>query len=153
MKQKMLKSRSNSSRKQQNQRYARSGSAVLIPMVCLVLSLTIIGELLKQSSIEHKQLIKEQYRLQSIWLADAAAQRAAVKLSHQPDYKGETWTLSPEEIGGKYPGEVFIKIDRNQKNNKLITIRTEASYPAKETARVRTIREWPFVIRDNISNN
>lgn len=140
-------SRSNISEKQQGDKTNRGGSVVLIPMICLVLSLTIIGELLKQSSIEIKQLKKEQYRLQSIWLADAAAQRAITKLSNQTDYDGEIWTLLPEDIGGKFPGEVLIEIDRSIQKNNSITIRTTASYPAKSTERVRIIREWPFQLR------
>ncbi|QDU06807.1 hypothetical protein [Gimesia aquarii] len=140
-------SRSNISEKQQGGKTNRGGSVVLIPMICLVLSLTIIGELLKQSSIEIKQLKKEQYRLQSIWLADAAAQRAITKLSNQTDYDGEIWTLLPEDIGGEFPGEVLIEIDRSIQKNNSIIIRTTASYPAKSTERVRIIREWPFQLR------
>ncbi len=150
MKQKINKSRSSISEKGQHYRTNRGGSIVLIPMICLVLSLTIIGELLKQSSIELKQLKKEQYRIQSIWLADAAAQRAITKLRNQPDYDGEVWSLLPEEIGGNFPGEVLIEIERNVQNDKSFTIRTTASYPAKVTERVRIIREWPF---DTSSNN
>lgn len=140
----MEKSRSNISEKQQGVKTNRSGSVVLIPMICLVLSLAIIGELLKQSSIELKQLKKEQYRLQSIWLADAAAQRAITKLSNQTNYDGEIWKLLPEDIGGEFPGEVLIEIDRGIQKNNSITIRTTASYPTKVTERVRIIREWPF---------
>lgn len=131
----------------------RRGTVVLVPMLCLILSLTIIGVLLKQTSIEHKQLKKEQYRLQSIWLTDAAAQRAAVKLGSQPDYHGELWRLLPEEIGGEFPGEVSIEIDRNEKNKNLITIRTIASYPIKMTERVRIIKEWPIELPNTKPNN
>lgn len=146
-------SRSNISEKQQGNKTNRAGSVVLIPMICLVLSLTIIGELLKQSSIEIKQLKKVQYRLQSSWLADAAAQRAITKLNNQTDYDGEMWSLSPEDIGGEFPGEVLIEIDRSIQKNNSMTIRTTASYPAKSTERVRIIREWPFQLRIITTNN
>ncbi|QDT94726.1 hypothetical protein [Gimesia aquarii] len=146
-------SRSNISEKRQGGKTNRGGSVALIPMICLILSLTIIGELLKQSSTEIKQLKKEQYRLQSIWLADAAAQRAITKLNNQTDYDGEMWSLSPEDIGGEFPGEVLIEIDRSIQKNNSITIRTTASYPAKSTERVRVIREWPFQLRIIATNN
>ncbi len=148
-----LKSRSKINREYQKTLCHRHGTVVLVPMLCLVLSLTIIGVLLKQTSIEHKQLKKEQYRLQSVWLTDAAAQRATVKLDSQPDYHGEIWRLLPEEIGGNFPGEVSIEIDRNEKNKKLITIRTIADYPIKMAERVRIIREWPIELASTKSNN
>ncbi len=136
-----------------NRRFYRRGTIVLIPMVCLILSLAIIGELLKQSSVELKQLKKEQQYLQAIWLADAAAQRAVENLSSQENYAGETWVLPPEEIGGRFPGEVIIEIMRDKQNDKSITIRTQASYPAKVAERVRIVREWPFEFNNTLSKN
>tara|TARA_R110002095_G_scaffold191683_2_gene169323 strand:- start:2613 stop:3074 length:462 start_codon:yes stop_codon:yes gene_type:complete len=140
-------------KRRKNNRLNRRGTIVLIPMVCLILSLAVIGELLKQSSIEIKQLKKEQQYLQASWLADAAAQRAVGKLSHQENYAGETWVLPPEEIGGRFPGEVIIEIMRDKQNDKSITIRTQASYPAKVTERVRIVREWPFKLSQTSSRN
>ena len=131
----------------------RIGTIVLLPMICLALSLAIIGELLQQTSIELKQLKKGQYHLQANWLADAGAQRAVEKLTSQQKYSGETWRLQPEEIGGKFPGEVIIQIIRSNKNNKFITIRTQASYPANAIQRVRVNRDWTFDRKDSPSNN
>jgi len=144
MKQIISKPSSISSETQQKRGVYRRGTIILIPLVCLVLSLAVIGELLKQSSLELKQLKKEQYHLQAIWLADAAAQRAIDKLNTQQDYQGETWALLPEEIGGAFPGEVIINVDRRNQTSKFITIRAQASYPATAAERVRIIREWPF---------
>ncbi len=140
-------------KKRQNSKTKRSGSVVLIPMVCLILALAIVGDLLQQTSIELKQLKKGQHHLQANWLADAAAQRAAEKLSHQQNYTGETWKVHPAEIGGTFPGEVIIEIVRTNSNSKSLTIRTLASYPANVVERVRVIREWPFELQDSSSNN
>lgn len=151
MKQIRSKPSSISSKPQQKHGVYRRGTIILIPLVCLVLSLAVIGELLKQSSLELKQLKKEQYHLQAIWLADAAAQRAIDKLSTQQDYQGETWALLPEEIGGAFPGEVIINVDRRNRNDEFITIRAQASYPATAAERVRIIREWSFEISNTSS--
>ncbi|MDF1744711.1 MAG: hypothetical protein P1V19_13530 [Gimesia sp.] len=140
-------------KKLQNSRTKRGGSVVLIPMICLILALAIIGELLQQTSIELKQLKKGQHHLQANWLADAAAQRAVEKLSQQQKYAGETWKIQPAEIGGTFPGEVIIEIVRTNPNSKSLTIRTLASYPANAIERVRIIREWPFELQDRSSNN
>lgn len=122
----------------------RKGAVVIIPLVCLILALAIIGELLKQTSIELKQIKKSQHHLQATWLADAAAQRTVRKLKENSTYTGETWLISAQETGSHFPGEVVIEIDRATKQNQsTILIRTKASYPAKASERVRVIREWP----------
>lgn len=153
MKQKTVIPGSNICEQRQPRWIQRRGTIVLIPMLCLVLSLAVIGGLLKQTSIELKQLKKEQYLTQANWLADAAAQRAVRKLREEQNYTGETWTLLPEEIGGKFPGSIVIEINRSPQNNQSITIRTLASYPSKGLERVRVIREWPSKLSSTISKN
>ncbi|MFK7777762.1 MAG: hypothetical protein QM501_06520 [Gimesia sp.] len=140
-------------RGRRNRKTNRRGTIILLPMICLVLALAIIGELLQQTSMELKQIKKGQHHLQAVWLADAAAQRAAKKLSHQQNYAGETWKLQPAEIGGMLPGEVIIEIERTNQKNNFITIRTLASYPANTMERVRVIREWPFELNGESSKN
>lgn len=134
-------------------RRQRRGSFVLIPMLCLVLALAVIGEILKQSTIETRQLKKQQYQIQAIWLADAAAQRAVSRMNQDPEYTGEVWQLKPEESGLPYPGEVVIKVKKNRQMLPSVEIRTEASYPLEESKRVRIIREWPFVVNRQDSGN
>ncbi|MEQ8636806.1 hypothetical protein [Gimesia maris] len=133
----------------------RKGAVVIIPLVCLILTLAIIGELLKQTSIELNQLKKSQHNLQAIWLSEAAVQRTVNRLKEDLTYSGETWQISSQEIGGPYPGEVVIEIDRALiQDQSIILIRTKASYPAKAIERVRVIREWPVQLSNTaIENN
>lgn len=121
----------------------RRGAIVLIPMLCLILALAVIGGLLKQTSIELKQLKKEQYLVQANWLANAAAQRAVIELENQKNYTGETWNLSPEQITGTLPGSVKIEIQPSEIKDQSVIIRTIASYPSDSVDQVRVIREWP----------
>ena len=153
MKQKTVNHRSITREQQQPCLTHRRGTIVLIPMLCLVLSLAVIGGLLKQTSIELKQLKKEQFLIQANWLADAAAQRAARKLREEQNYTGETWTVLPEELGGKFPGSIVIEINRSPQNNQPITIRTLASYPSKGLERVRIVREWPSKLSNTTTKN
>lgn len=131
----------------------RRGSFVLIPMLCLVLALAVIGEIMQQATIETRQLRKQHYQLQATWLANAAAQRAVFMLNQDPDYAGEVWQLEPEETGLDYPGEVVIKVEKSKQMQTSIEIRTEASYPLKESVRVRIIRDWPYTINRQDSGN
>lgn len=132
----------------------RKGAVVIIPLVCLILTLAIIGELLKQTSIELNQLKKSQQHLQATWLAEAAAQRTIRKLNENMTYSGETWLISPQEIGGTFSGEVVIELDRDsEQDHSTILIRTKASYPAKAVERVRVIREWPVQFSNTAIEN
>ncbi|HBL47633.1 hypothetical protein [Gimesia sp.] len=123
---------------------SRKGAVIIIPLVCLILALAVVGELLKQTSLEINQLKKSQFHLQATWLGEAAVQRTVRRLKENMDYSGEVWQISSEEMGGVYPGEVIIEIERNsEQNQSTILVRTKASYPADESKRVRVIHEWP----------
>ncbi|MCA9022720.1 MAG: hypothetical protein KDA74_21370, partial [Planctomycetaceae bacterium] len=112
------------------------------------------GELLKQTKMELNQLNKSQHHLQATWLADAAVQRTIRKLRDNVSYSGETWLISPQEIGSTFPGEVIIEVDKESKQNQnIILIRTKASYPAQASERVRVIREWPVQLSNTEIEN
>ncbi len=47
---------------------------------------------------------------QAEWLASAAVSRAAARLAQDPEYQGETWRLTPDDLGQNYAAQVSISI-------------------------------------------
>lgn len=47
-------------------------------------------------------------RLQVDWLAQSAVQRAAAKLNQEPEYTGETWALTADDLGGNATAKLVI---------------------------------------------
>lgn len=131
--------------------HVRRGSFVLIPMLCLILALAVVGQILQQSQVEAKQLKQQQYLLQASSLGDAAVQRAVRRMIQNTDYDGETWKVEIESMGKVNPGEVVIKVEKNRQMEDSHIITTEASYPADDIYRVRVIREWPFTVKSQNS--
>ncbi|KAA0140977.1 hypothetical protein FYZ48_06800 [Gimesia chilikensis] len=129
----------------------RRGSFVLIPMLCLILALAVVGQILQQSQVEAKQLKQQQYLLQASSLGDAAAQRAVRRMIQDTDYDGETWKVEVESMGKVNPGEVVIEVEKNRQMEDSYIITTKASYPADDIYRVRVIREWPITVKSQNS--
>ncbi|MFI4848351.1 MAG: hypothetical protein ACIAZJ_04595 [Gimesia chilikensis] len=131
--------------------HVRRGSFVLIPMLCLILALAVVGQILQQSQVEAKQLKQQQYLLQASSLGDAAAQRAVRRMIQDTDYDGETWKVEIESMGKVNPGEVVIEVEKNRQMEDSHIITTKASYPADDIYRVRVIREWPITVKSQNS--
>ena len=45
-------------------------------------------------------------RLQAVWLADSAIERAMARLQVEPNYRGETWQISAAEFGRAPPSPI-----------------------------------------------
>jgi hypothetical protein len=90
---------------------SRRGGIMVIAMVCLVITTLILGSLLKMVTMHHTQMRYEQQRIQADWLAEAGLERAADKLTADPNYSGETWQIPAAEMGGEQGGSVQIAIE------------------------------------------
>lgn len=90
----------------------RRGAAMVIALICLLL-LSMIGTSLVKTALAQRHQVEKQYwQLQAQWLAEAGAERAAAQLAQNPDYGGETWSITAESLGGRYAGQVTIDIHR-----------------------------------------
>ena len=107
----------------------RRGAALLITLVCLVLLAVIGGALLRLVLLERKLLDSRERHCQSRWLVEAGLERAAARLAAEPDYQGETWALSAEELGGQEPGVVNIQVVAAPDRPAWRRIVVQADYP------------------------
>ncbi len=55
---------------------------------------------------------------------------------------GEQWSLSAEELGGRYVAEVQIQVGRIEGQTDLRQVRIVADYPVDLPQRVRQTREF-----------
>lgn len=119
----------------------RRGSVSVVVLVCLVLVTAIAGALLRVGLAERARLAGEERRLQAGWLAESALERAAARLAaSRGEYRGETWDLSSDELGGPVPGRVSIAIEPVDKDSRRRRIRVQADYPREATLRARVTR-------------
>ena len=81
----------------------RPGAVLLVVLVCLMVLATMGGVLLRRGLAQHGQVEAGERRAQSEWLAEAGLERASARLAESPDYNGETWDLSPQDLSGRWP--------------------------------------------------
>ena len=122
----------------QNSPSTRRGAVILFAMIALLLTSIIGGSLLKTVLAQRRFALREQTRLQSIWLAESGVERAVARLSRDPHYTGETWRVSASDIGGNKDAIVMIHIEtvEDVPNRRRVTV--IADYPQNLPQRRRT---------------
>ena len=121
--------------------HARRGALALIAMIALLL-VSVIGASLLQSAVAmRRQTEREQWRLQAAWLAESALDRAAAKLRASPEYSGETWTLTAEDLGGLDGAVVTIKVNAAADRLERRIVSVVAHYPPDADQRAQAEKE------------
>ncbi|MCH7686191.1 MAG: pilus assembly PilX N-terminal domain-containing protein [Planctomycetes bacterium] len=122
----------------QNSPSTRRGAVVLFAIIALLLTSIIGGSLLKTALAQRRLALREQIRLQSIWLAESGVERATAKLSRDANYTGETWSVSASDIGGNKEAKVIIEVETMNEaaNRRRVTV--IADYPHNSPQRSRT---------------
>ncbi|WZO99926.1 hypothetical protein EP7_001544 [Isosphaeraceae bacterium EP7] len=109
-------------------------------MVCLVLTLMLAASLLRTGLAAREVTREAERRLQADWLAEAGLERASARLAASEDYRGETWTLSPEDMGGADAGRVTIAIEEAGDRPGLTLAKVVAEFPAGGASVARSSR-------------
>jgi Tfp pilus assembly protein PilV len=119
----------------------RRGLVMFAVLVCLVLIAMISGVLLKVAAAQRETLRIEERRLQAEWLVESGLERAVARLSQSADYKGETWELSADDLGGPAPGLVKIEVKTIESQPTRRRVRVQADYPRGADRRARQSKE------------
>jgi Tfp pilus assembly protein PilV len=83
----------------------RRGLTTIAVMICLLIITLISGALLKVSLARRIQARDRERRLQTEWLVESGLDRALARLGADPDYKGETWTITTSDLGFPLPSQ------------------------------------------------
>ena len=86
------------------------GTILVAAIVCMVLAMMMIGAVVSGLMIQHRQSRVDQQCLQSLWLAESGAARAAAALAADASYSGEIWQVSVPTAAGPVAGSVEIVV-------------------------------------------
>lgn len=120
---------------------ARRGAAMLIALMALLVSSLIIAALLRTAALSHRQLKREEYRIQASLLADAGYQRALWKLQSNPEWLGDEWVLGEEQLAPGRTAKVKITVAADSQESGLRAVTATADYPVDHPDRVRIVRK------------
>jgi Tfp pilus assembly protein PilX len=120
--------------------HRRRGAVILVVMIALMIITTIGATLLKMAVAESRLALREQWRLQADWLAEAGLERAAANLATNGDYTGESWKIAADDLDGTRAGVVLIEVAaaEGEPNRRAVTVR--ADYPSGTDQRARVTK-------------
>ena len=107
----------------------------------MAVATTILLSILKLVAVQRQSLELQARQMQAAWRAESAVQRAAARLSAEANYRGETWSISPQEIGGRDGAAVVIRVSEVAGKNDRLAVHVEADYPADPQQRARQVRD------------
>jgi hypothetical protein len=117
-------------------------------LVCLLVITLIAGGLIRLVHSQRQRIRIEERQLQADWLAESGLERAAARLSQDPGYRGETWKLPAEVLGGPDAGLVTITVEplraEAKADRRLVTI--QADYPTELPRRIRARKQAALAV-------
>jgi len=119
----------------------RRGAVLALALIVFLLCVTILCTLL-QSVVNHERQVRDRRQIdQAAWLADAGINRAAAQLRQSASYRGETWNVSADELGGAASGKVTIEVKASDQQSAALHVTAQADYPDDAVHRIRQSRE------------
>jgi hypothetical protein len=116
------------------------GAILVVVLVCLAVATALSVVVVRQTTAEHQVAQTSHRRLQALWLAEAGVQRAAARVTADPGYAGETWTISAKELAGDDNGVVRIQVETVAGQPQRRSVRVEADYPDTPAYRCRQVK-------------
>ena len=120
----------------------RRGSTLVAVLAAMAVVLLMLAGMLKIGLVGRRHLLKELEVRQAECLLEAAADRAAARLSADAAWPGDLRTVSADEIVGSGPAEVTTEIAAAGQGSRSIHIVVD--YPAGRADSVRRERVFPF---------
>lgn len=119
----------------------RRASAVIAVLVCILI-ITMLGTTLTKEMVgQYRQSKTLQQQSQAFWIAESALHRAVHKLKQADEYRGETWTISPEILNTDYSARAVITVKRVTSPKTGYEVRVAAYCPDTKRTRIMVQRE------------
>lgn len=128
-------------KKRRDDNGSRRGAVMVFALIALLVASIMIGSLLKTASMSHRQLKKDENRLQASLLADAGCDRIRMLLQTQADFTSGEWNVPAEHFGAGRSGKVQLTVtaDPKQPDQRILT--AVAHFPVGQPDVVRMTRQ------------
>ncbi len=116
---------------------------MVFALMALLVASMIIAALLRTTAMSHRQLKRDEYRLQASLLADAGCDRALMRLKIQPEFTNEEWKVPAEQLSPDRTATVRLSVitDTTQPKRRMVSV--VAEYPSGHPDLVRVTRSRP----------
>jgi hypothetical protein len=118
-------------------RRRRRGAVLIVVLVCFAVAATLFAVIARQSIAIRDLGDRQLWTVQAQWIAEAAVERAAARLSANANYSGDTWTIPAAELSGRQGGVARIHVEAVAGRPDRRLVRVEADYPDDPVHRAR----------------
>lgn len=115
----------------------RQAAALAIVLAVMILATALLAIWARAVIAAHRQQRREQRRCQVEWLVEAGIERAVAQLRRAEDYRGETWRIAADKLGGRDQAVVVIQVEPVADLATRRIVRVRADYPENPDRRVR----------------
>ena len=119
----------------------RKGALLVLLLVGMAVAATIFFSVLKLIAVQRQTVELQTRQMQAGWLADSAVERTSARLASQAGYRGETWTVLPQDLGGLDGASIAVRVEEVPGRPDRRAIHVNADYPPDPSRRVRQSRE------------
>ena len=126
-------------------RTPKQGAALIVVLAGLAVTMVMFLAAMKLILVQRKSIELTAWRIQANWLAESGIQRAAARLAADANYRGESWNVSAEELGGRDGGAVTIRVEPTPDKADRRTVRVDADYPSDPQQRARVTRDVTLI--------
>ena len=116
---------------------------MVFALMALLVASMMIAALLRTTAMSHRQLKRDEFRLQASLLANAGCDRALILLKAKPDLTTEEWTVPAEQLSPERTASVRLSVttDTAQPTRRMVS--AIAEYPSGHPDRVRVTHSRP----------
>ena len=127
------------------------GMALIVVLIGLAVATTIFLAVLKLIAVQRQTVELQTRQIQAGWLAESGVQRASARLSVEASYRGETWNIPAQDIGGRDGAAIVIRVDEIAGQPARRMVHVEADYPNDPYLRARQSREAIVIVKAEAS--
>ena len=88
----------------------RRGAVLAVLIMSLAVAGVLAAGVARMFAARRQLQTKQEQHLQAALLAEAGIARAAAQLANDPNFTGETWAISADELGGERRAQVQLTI-------------------------------------------
>ena len=129
-------------------RSSRRGAVLAALLICLLIVMLVSAALVRGLVVQHRLVRSESQRLQAMWLAESALDRAVARLRADAAYPGETWSVSRGQPAEEPSGVAVIRVAAVEGAADKRSITVEARWPDDPVFRVLEQRELTVGLAD-----
>ena len=113
---------------------------MVFALMALLVASVMIAALLRTTAMSHRQLKRDEYRLQASLLAEAGCDRATLLLKAKPDFTTYEWKVPAEQLSPERTASVRLSVttDTTQPSRRIVS--AIAEYPTGHPDLVRVTR-------------